>query len=90
MCACQICSKKLKYSLINMGKVPIANHLILKQGTKKKTFNLEVFLCKECNLYQLGERLSPKVIFDNYFYHSSYSSSFLEHSKNLYKQYKRN
>ena len=81
MCACQICSKKLKYSLINMGKVPIANHLILKQGTKKKTFNLEVFLCKECNLYQLGERLSPKVIFDNYFYHSSYSSSFLEHSK---------
>ena len=73
--------KNLSIALLIWVKVPIVNHLILKQGTTKKHLILKFFFAQECNLYQLGERLSPKVIFDNYFYHSSYSSSFLEHSK---------
>ena len=81
MYSCQICSKNLKYSLINMGKVPIVNHLLLEKELNENSYDLEVFLCTECKLYQLGNRLSPKIIFDNYFYHSSYSSSFLKHAK---------
>ncbi len=85
MYTCQSCFKSLKYSLINMGKVPIANHLLSKRGLPKKTYELEVFLCKQCKLYQVGKRLSPKKIFNNYFYHSSYSSSFLNHAKKFAK-----
>ncbi len=81
MYTCQNCSKKLKISLINMGSVPVANHLLLKKDQSCKTYPLEVFLCKKCKLYQLGKRLNPKIIFNNYFYHSSYSSTFLEHAK---------
>ncbi len=83
---CQSCSNILKHSLINMGKVPIANHLQTSKEQKSKTYPLEVFLCKNCNLFQLGKRLSPKTIFNNYFYHSSYSSSLLNNAKNFVKK----
>ena len=60
MNTCQNCSKKLKISLINMGNVPVAI-LLLKKDQHSKTYPLEVFfLCKECKLYQLGKRLTPK------------------------------
>ena len=85
MYTCQNCSKKLKLSLINMGKVPIANHLLTKKEQLCLSYPLQVFLCKECKLYQLGKRLSPKKIFNNYFYHSSYSSTFLEHAEKFVK-----
>ena len=83
---CQTCSKTLKHSLIDMGKLPIANHLQTSKKEKSKTYPLEVFLCKKCSLFQLGKRLSPKTIFNNYFYHSSYSSSLLNHAKNFVKK----
>ena len=43
MYSCQICSKKLKYSLINMGKVPIVNHLLLEKELNENSYDLEVF-----------------------------------------------
>ena len=66
MYSCQNCTKNLKLSLINMGEVPIANHLLLKKEQLCKSYPLQVFLCKECKLYQLGKRLNPKTIFNNY------------------------
>ena len=83
---CLNCSQKLTLKLIDMGKVPIANHLLRLKKEKFKTYPLEVFLCKKCKLFQLGQRVSPKIIFNNYFYHSSYSSSFLKHAESYVKQ----
>jgi len=83
---CLNCSEKLKLRLIDMGKVPIANHLLRQKKEKSKMYPLEVYLCKKCKLFQLGKRVSPKVVFNNYFYHSSYSSSFLKHAKLYVKQ----
>ena len=87
---CLNCLEKLTISLIDMGKVPVANHLLKKKEEKFKTYPLEVFLCKKCKLFQLGQRVNPKVIFNNYFYHSSYSSSFLKHAELYAKQVVKN
>ena len=87
---CLNCLEKLTISLIDMGKVPVANHLLKKKEQKFKTYPLEVFLCKKCKLFQLGQRVNPKVIFNNYFYHSSYSSSFLKHAELYAKQVVKN
>ena len=45
---CLNCSQKLTLKLIDMGKVPIANHLLRLKKEKFKTYPLEVFLCKKC------------------------------------------
>ena len=39
MYTCQNCSKKLKISLINMGSVPVANHLLLKKDQHYTSVN---------------------------------------------------
>ncbi|MFM7106933.1 MAG: class I SAM-dependent methyltransferase, partial [Flavobacteriales bacterium] len=46
------------------------------------TYPLKVFVCEKCFLVQLPEHKSAKEIFsDDYVYFSSYSKSWLEHSK---------
>ena len=80
---CLNCSEKLKVKLLDMGKVPIANHLLYNKTDTTKLYPLKVYLCKKCKLYQIGKKISPKKIFNNYFYHSSYSSSFLRHAENF-------
>ena len=45
MYRCLNCGKELTLSLLNMGIVPIANHLLSHKKEYSKTYPLEVFLC---------------------------------------------
>jgi hypothetical protein len=45
-------------------------------------YPLKVYVCNNCFLVQLEEYVSPENIFTEYAYFSSYSDSWLEHSKN--------
>jgi hypothetical protein len=44
-------------------------------------YPLKVYVCANCFLVQLEEFVSPEEIFTEYAYYSSYSDSWLEHSK---------
>jgi SAM-dependent methyltransferase len=44
-------------------------------------FPLRTYVCEECFLAQLEEYVAPESIFTDYAYHSSYSSSWLRHSR---------
>jgi SAM-dependent methyltransferase len=44
-------------------------------------YPLHVYVCEACFLVQLEEYVSPETIFSDYAYFSSYSTSWLEHSK---------
>lgn len=83
MTNCQVCNQKISLSLIDMGLMPIANELISNKNVKRKLYPLEVLLCENCKLFQLSLRIDPQNIFRDYFYHSSYSSAWLEHAKNF-------
>ena len=47
-------------------------------------------LCEDCKLFQLSVRIDPQHIFTDYFYHSSYSSSWLNHARTFAEDVKRN
>lgn len=44
-------------------------------------YPLHVYLCDSCFLVQLEQYVSPEAVFHDYAYFSSYSTSWLEHSK---------
>ncbi len=44
-------------------------------------YPLHVYICEKCLLVQLKEYVSPKDIFSDYAYFSSYSDSWLEHAR---------
>ncbi len=49
--------------------------------SKEPCYPLEVYVCDGCFLVQLEEFESPEHIFHNYAYFSSYSATWLEHSR---------
>jgi 2-polyprenyl-3-methyl-5-hydroxy-6-metoxy-1,4-benzoquinol methylase len=80
---CRVCKKKIKNYFCDLGSTPLANSFInnKKQINKEKNYPLKVYFCKKCFLPQIPEHVFAKNIFSNYDYFSSYSKSWIEHSK---------
>jgi len=81
---CRFCNNELIHEVIDLVNAPPSNSYI----TKDKLNNLEVFyplkvfICDRCLLVQIDEyKKSEEIFSDNYAYYSSFSSSWLEHSK---------
>ena len=77
---CRFCSKKL-VSFCDLGESPLANSFLDKNELKieEPFYPLHAYVCEACYLVQLEEIQSPKNIFQNYAYFSSYSSTWLKH-----------
>jgi hypothetical protein len=77
---CRFCSKKL-VSFCDLGESPLANSFLDKNELKieEPFYPLHAYVCEACYLVQLEEIQSPKDIFQNYAYFSSYSSTWLKH-----------
>jgi hypothetical protein len=84
MANCRFCNSKLEQSFVNLGLTPLANSFLTEDAINKKEhmFPLHALLCTKCYLVQLEEFETPKNIFTNYVYFSSYSKSFVNHAKN--------
>ena len=79
MNSCKICKSKTK-SVINFGKMPIANAFLKDPGQEEYLFNLELMFCPTCLMVQLGETVPPEKMFhDDYQFISSTSSAMAEH-----------
>lgn len=78
---CRFCDAELNQVFVDLGMSPLANsYLDSKDLDKMEPFYpLRTFVCKECLLVQLEEFESPKNIFTNYAYFSSYSKTWLKH-----------
>ena len=78
--ACRFCNKKL-VSFCDLGKSPLANSFLAKNELKieEPFYPLHAYVCEACYLVQLEEIQSPKDIFQDYAYFSSYSSTWLKH-----------
>ena len=81
---CRVCNKKISDYFCDLGPTPLANSFITnkKLFNKEKNYPLKVYFCKKCYLPQLPEHVFAKNIFSNYDYFSSYSKSWINHSKN--------
>ena len=80
---CRFCSTTLTQSFCDLGMSPLSNAFVAaeKLNSMEPFYPLHAFVCDNCYLVQLDEFESPEKIFSEYVYFSSYSDSWLEHSK---------
>lgn len=78
---CRVCGTTV-VPFFDLGKMPLVNSFLKKEDkTQEKKYPLVVAFCPQCYLVQLVETTPPEVLFGDYIYFSSTSTSFLEHCK---------
>ena len=81
---CRGCGAKLTLTFLDLGMSPIANNLVENKqlNHQNKSYPLRAMTCEKCALVQLSEAIPKEKLFpSSYTYFSSYSSTWLEHSK---------
>lgn len=78
---CRFCNETLSVTFANLGMSPLSNSYITpaQLQTMEPFYPLHAWVCSKCLLVQLQEFESPKEIFTDYAYFSSYSDSWLDH-----------
>jgi hypothetical protein len=79
--SCRICGSAGLYFFLRLGPTPLANRFLSKKqlGEPEPAYPLDVCLCKRCGLVQLGFVVPPEILFRDYVYFSSTSSTIREH-----------
>ncbi len=80
---CRFCGSTLEDTFVDLGMSPLANSYVKDSQLNaiEPFFPLHVHVCRVCLLVQLEECSSPKQIFTEYAYFSSYSDTMLQHAK---------
>lgn len=78
---CRVCKADTVRTVLSLGATPPANAFLTKKdlGKKECSFPLELNVCGRCGFAQLGDIVSPKVLFEDYVYVSSTSPTFIAH-----------
>ncbi len=80
---CRSCGATLRETFCDLGMSPLSNAYIESDQLQmmERFYPLHAYVCAECFLVQLPEHESPENIFSDYAYFSSYSESWLAHSR---------
>ncbi len=87
--SCRVCGGTSFGEVIDLGLMPLANHLLTDPDEVTQRWPLKVVFCRECSLGQLTEAPDPAEIFDEYCYFSSQSRTMLAHAGLLVSQHVR-
>ena len=82
---CRSCGSGEVRRVVSLGPAPLANRLSdeADQARAEPRYPLDLCLCGECALVQLGEAPPPVEIFSDYPYLSSFSDTMVEHAGEL-------
>jgi SAM-dependent methyltransferase len=80
---CRFCNAELGQVFADLGMSPLANAYPRPEDARRiePFFPIRALVCESCFLVQLEESESPERIFADYPYFSSYSSTWLDHSR---------
>lgn len=80
---CRNCGAPLTATFANLGMSPLSNAFIRPSEASRmeRFYPLHAWVCGSCRLVQLEEFESPEHIFNDYFYFSSFSESWLRHAE---------
>jgi SAM-dependent methyltransferase len=81
---CRFCQNELRHEFIDLLSSPPSNSFLTAQqlNEPEMLYPLKVFVCDKCFLVQIEEyKKSDEIFNEKYAYFSSYSSSWLEHSR---------
>lgn len=87
--SCRICGSKRLKKYLDLGNQPLPNNLITPYFPDHSKYPLQVLFCESCSLSHLSIVVNPKLMFSNYFYHSSVSKTFMKHCYELGKKIKK-
>ena len=79
---CRFCGTPLEHRVVDLGMSPLCESYIPPErlDAMEPFYPLNVWVCSNCLLVQLNEYVTPKEIFTEYAYFSSYSTSWLRHA----------
>jgi len=80
---CRFCKGPLVHTFVDLGmSPPCQTHIEPQQLNHMEAFYpLHVYVCERCFLVQVQEYVSPKELFSEYAYFSSYADTWLKHVK---------
>jgi SAM-dependent methyltransferase len=80
---CRCCGQVLPEPFLDLGTTPLANAYPQpgSDPAAEERYPLAVAFCPRCHLVQLADHVAPEKLFSEYLYFSSYSDSFLAHSR---------
>jgi SAM-dependent methyltransferase len=80
---CRFCQAPLHETFADLGMTPLANSFVSPDRARsaEQYYPLHAYVCSACRLVQLEELESPRHIFGDYIYFSSYSESWLRHAE---------
>jgi SAM-dependent methyltransferase len=86
--SCRFCGAPLDVVFADLGMSPLANSYVPpdRANAMEPFYPLRALVCGRCLLVQLEEFESAEAIFSDYAYFSSYSSTWLEHSRRYVEQ----
>ena len=76
---CRICNSMNLVKYFDFGDMPLANSFKKPGQSEELKVPLEVMFCRVCANSQLSVVVDPKLLFSDYLYFSSVSSTFREH-----------
>jgi len=81
--SCRFCGTELTHGFADLGMSPLANSFLSEEelGQMEPFYPLRALVCHECFLVQLEDYETPDAIFSDYAYFSSYSTTWLDHSR---------
>jgi len=86
---CRSCGAALTHTLVDLGSMPLANSYLTEEQLRagdERSYPLHARVCDACRLVQIDDVVPPEEIFSDYAYFSSYSDTWVEHSRVYAKQ----
>jgi SAM-dependent methyltransferase len=86
--SCRLCGAAVEAVFADLGSSPLANSFLPPGAVNamEPFYPLRALVCGNCFLVQLEEFETPGHIFSDYAYFSSYSSSWIDHSRRYAEQ----
>ena len=83
--ACFACGQRTLAPVMSFGAMPLANALLSDADLDRPEarFPLDLVFCESCALLQITESVDPELLFGQYAYFSSNSTTMLEHAAEL-------
>jgi SAM-dependent methyltransferase len=80
---CRFCGQALQRSFVDLGMSPLCESYVPRErlDAMEPFYPLNVLVCDHCLLVQLREYVRAEDIYSEYAYFSSYSDSWLDHSR---------
>jgi SAM-dependent methyltransferase len=85
---CRCCGTTLQHTVVDLGMSPLCESYVSAErlNAVERFYPLHVWVCGECFLVQVEEYVTGEEIFTDYAYFSSYSDSWLDHSRRYVDQ----